>query len=170
MKDIYIKFGSAVVGDSTDSTHVGQVEATSFNHVVRQPRSATSSTAGGHTSERVEFGDVVFTKDIDTSTVHLLHAACIGTLFPIIEVEFYRAYGGTATSGGQSRVLYYKLIMKNVIVSSVSTVIGPDGLPAETFTLKPSAMSWAYNKHKIDGSSAGVVTKQWNLATNTPTI
>ena len=44
MKDIYIKFGSAVVGDSTDSTHVGQVEATSFNHVVRQPRSATSST------------------------------------------------------------------------------------------------------------------------------
>lgn len=171
MKDIYINFSSGVVGDSTDAGHAKQVEATSFSHVVHQPRSATSSSAGGHTAERVEFGDVTFTKDIDTATPHLLHATCMGTLFPEVTVEFYRAYGGTSTgSTSNSRVMYYKLVMKNVIVSSVTTVIGPEGLPAETFTLKPSAMSWAYDKHNIDGSKAGPVTKMWNLAKNTPTL
>jgi type VI secretion system secreted protein Hcp len=63
--------------------------------------------------------------------------------------------------------MYYKLDLKNSIISSVSTSIGSEGLPVETFTIKPAVMKWTYTPHKIDGSTEGVLTKQWSLMTNT---
>jgi type VI secretion system secreted protein Hcp len=95
MKDIYVNLTSAKInGESRDKDNPKWVEVSSYNHIVRQPKSATSSSAGGHTSERVEFGDLIFTKDIDSATPFLMHASCIGTLISDIEVRFYRAYGG----------------------------------------------------------------------------
>lgn len=172
MKDIYVDFGSstAIKGDSRDSKHPGTVEVSSFNHIIHQPKSATSSSSGGHTAERVEFGDLVFTKDIDLATPPLMAATCSGTLVKDINIYFYRAYGGNTAAGTQSRVCYYTLVLKNTIISSVTTSIGAEGLPIETFTLKPSAMSWKYVEHKPDGTSSANITKQWNLATNTATL
>lgn len=172
MKDIYVDFGSStsIVGDSRDSKHKGSVEVSSFNHYIHQPKSATSSSAGGHTAERVEFGDLVFTKDIDQATPPLMAATCSGTVVKEINIYFYRAYGGNTAAGTQSRVCYYTLVLKNTIVSSVTTSVGAEGLPIETFTLKPSAMSWKYVEHSLDGSSPKNLVKQWNLQTNTPTL
>jgi type VI secretion system secreted protein Hcp len=173
MKDIYVDLTKAAInGESRDKDNLKWVEVSSYNHIVRQPKSATSSSAGGHTAERVEFGDLIFTKDIDSATPFLMHAACIGTLISEIEVRFYRAYGGLSvgtsnTTTPNTRVLYYKLKLKNSIISSVTTSIGAEGLPVETFTIKPAVMQWAYTPHKIDGSSDGVLTKQWSLITNT---
>jgi type VI secretion system secreted protein Hcp len=172
MKDIYVDFGSstAIKGDSRDSKHVGTVEVSSFSHIIHQPKSATSSSSGGHTAERVEFGDLIFTKDIDLASPPLMAATCSGTVVKDITVYFYRAYGGNTAAGTQSRVCYYTLVLKNTIVSSVTTTIGAEGLPVETFTLKPSAMSWKYVEHKLDGTSSANITKQWNLQTNTATL
>ncbi len=171
MKDIYVDLRKASInGESRDAVCASWVEVASYHHVVQQPKSATSSSAGGHTSERVEFGDLVFTKDIDSSTPFLMHASCMGTVISEIEVRFFRAYGGTSVGAGgtNTRVMYYNLFLKNSIISSVSTAIGAEGLPVETFTIKPAVMKWGYTPHKIDGTSLGVVTKQWSLVTNTP--
>jgi type VI secretion system secreted protein Hcp len=174
MKDIYVDLKKAsIFGESRDAQNLKSIEVSSYHHIVKQPKSATSSSAGGHTSERVEFGDLVFTKDIDSATPFLMHASCMGTIISDIEIRFYRAYGGTSvgsTGGGgaNTRVMYYKLLLKNSIISSVSTAIGSEGLPVETFTIKPAVMQWAYTPHKIDGTSEGVLTKQWSLVTNTP--
>jgi len=168
MKDIYVNFGDASIkGDSRDAAHVGQVEVTSFSHVIQQPKSATSSTAGGHTAERVEFGDLVFTKDIDIATPALMAACCSGTVIKKTVIQFFRAYGGNTAGGAQSRVMYYQLTLANSIVSSVATSIGAEGLPIETFTLKPSAITWDYAGQKIDGSPGDKLSKSWSLATNT---
>ncbi|MES2089610.1 MAG: type VI secretion system tube protein Hcp, partial [Pseudomonadota bacterium] len=78
MKDIYIEFkSSAIKGDVRDSVHgsnaaVGQnskptIEVDSWAHLIRQPKSASASTAGGHTSERCEHDEMVFVKDIDSA-------------------------------------------------------------------------------------------------------
>lgn len=79
MKDMYIEFkNSAINGDVRDAVHVsnsatGQnskptVEVDSWSHVIRQPKSASASTSGGHTSERCEHEEMVFVKDIDSAS------------------------------------------------------------------------------------------------------
>lgn len=171
MKDIYIDFKAGTIkGDSRDKDHVGQVEATSFSHEIFQPKSATSSTAGGHTAERVEHGELKFTKDIDYATPALLAACSSGTIIKDVNVDFYRAYGGSAADGSQTRKKYWNIQLKNVLVASVETNIGSNGLPAETFTLKYSAIQWSYDEIRVDGSNGQKMTKQWNLQTNTPTF
>jgi type VI secretion system secreted protein Hcp len=171
MKDIYVDFKQgAIKGDSKDKTHAGTVEVTSFGHTIRQPKSATSSTSGGHTAERVEHGEIIFTKDIDFATPALLVACSSGTVLKEVEVHFYRAFGSTAATGAQSRKKYWALKLKNVIVASVSNSISGEGLPAETFSLKYSAIEWTYDEIKVDGSQGNKMTKQWNLETNTPSF
>ena len=75
MKDIYVKFskplnGKDIKGESRDAG-TGEAhpapwfEATSWQHFIRQPKSSTASTAGGHTAERCEHGEMIFTKDLD---------------------------------------------------------------------------------------------------------
>lgn len=171
MKDIYINFGAgAIKGDSRDTGHTGQVEATSFSHSIFQPKSATSSTAGGHTAERVEHGEMIFSKDIDFASPALLVACSSGTLIRDVEISFYRAYGGNTAQGAQTRKKYWFIRLKNVIVASVSNSVSGEGLPGETFSLKYSAIEWSYDELKIDGSNGQKMTKQWNLQNNTPTF
>jgi type VI secretion system secreted protein Hcp len=61
MKDIYVKFDSpAIKGESQDKDHKDWIEVSSWLQSITQPRSATASTAGGHTAERCEHADMVF--------------------------------------------------------------------------------------------------------------
>ncbi|HEY0822018.1 MAG TPA: type VI secretion system tube protein Hcp [Rhizobacter sp.] len=171
MKDIYVDFkAGGIKGDSKDKDHAGTVEVTSFSHEIRQPKSATSSTAGGHTSERVEHGEMIFTKDIDFASPALLVACSSGTVIKDVEIHFYRAFGSNTAGGSQNRKKYWAIKLKNVIVASVSNVISGEGLPGETFSLKYSAIEWSYDEIKVDGSQGNKMTKQWNLQNNTPTF
>ena len=96
MKDIYVKFGKPlngkeIKGESRDSgtgtTHKAPwFEVTSWTHFIRQPKSATASTAGGHTAERTEHGEMLFTKDIDKATSKLFRASSAGTVTPCASI------------------------------------------------------------------------------------
>ena len=78
MKDIYVKFDSpAIKGESQDKDHKDWIEINSWSQAISQPRSATASTAGGHTAERCEHRDMVFTKDLDVVSP-LLYQQMIG--------------------------------------------------------------------------------------------
>ncbi|PPE67698.1 Hcp family type VI secretion system effector [Caldimonas caldifontis] len=174
-KDIYVEFkGSDIKGDSRDSKHKDTVEVYTWSHVVRQPKSATASTAGGHTAERCEHGEMTFTKDIDGATPKLLQACSAGTIIGDVVVYFYRAHGGKnnvgSPSGTQSRHQYLKVELKNVIVSSVAPTVNGEGVPSETFTLKYSAVRWTYDELNITGDKSGKVniTGAWDLAKNVP--
>lgn len=72
MKDIYVEFRGKykVDGESRDSEHKGWLEVNSWSHNIRQPKSATSSSVGGHTAERVEHSDMVFVKDLDATSLN----------------------------------------------------------------------------------------------------
>ena len=169
MKDIYVKFDGAteLQGDSTDTKHANEIEVTSFKHFVRQPKSSSASSAGGHTAERTEHGEMLFTKDIDRASSKLFRAASAGTLYPKVYITFYRAYGGkSSTQTSQSRIDYYKVVLEDVVVSSVETNIGDGELPAETFGLKYGKITWEYKQHKMDGSSASTGIAGWDLRRN----
>jgi type VI secretion system secreted protein Hcp len=55
--DIYLQI-DGIKGESADSTHPGWIELTSAEWGVSQPKSATASTAGGHTAERCELRSI----------------------------------------------------------------------------------------------------------------
>lgn len=178
-KDIYVDFhskGGDIKGDSRDTKHKDTIEVYSWSHLVKQPKSASASTAGGHTSERCEHGEMIFTKDIDGATPKLLQASSAGTIINDVVVYFYRAHGGKNSVGGpaatQTRHQYFKVELKNVIVASVQPTVSSEGIPQETFSLKYSAVRWTYDELNIAGDKAGKVNIQgaWDLAKNAPTF
>jgi type VI secretion system secreted protein Hcp len=177
MKDIYVEFvGSDIKGDSRDSKHKDTVEVSTWSHSMRQPKSATASAAGGHTAERVEHDEMVFTKDIDGASPKLYQACSSGVVINDVTVYFYRAFGGQNSTGNpsstQNRHQYMKIELKNVIVASVTPSVSGEGIPSETFSLKYSAIRWTYDELNIDGTKTGKVNIQgaWNLAKNTPNL
>ena len=128
MKDIYVEFkGSDIKGDSRDAKHKDTVEVYSWSHTMRQPKSATASAAGGHTAERVEHGEMLFTKDIDGASPKLYQACSSGLVVNDVIIYFYRALGGRNSTGNpssnQTRHQYLKIELKNVIIASVSPTV-----------------------------------------------
>jgi len=176
MKDIYIEFGSSadIKGETNDAKHkaANAVEVSTFSHLIRQPKSATASSSGGHTAERVEHGELIFSKDIDKASTKLFQACSAGTIYPSVVIYFYRAVGGSNTTGtsANNRVNYLKIELKNALVSSVATSVSEEAIPSETFGLKYSSIRWTYNQSKIDGSgiesSGNNIQGSWNLANN----
>ncbi len=173
MKDIYVVFkNSDIKGETRDAKHASEyaIEIGSFEHLIQQPKSAASSSSGGHTAERTEHGEMVFTKEIDAASTKLWQASSAGTVYKDVEIHFYRALGGQdKTQGATKRIKYLEIKLKNVVVSSVSTnIVSGKELPTETFGLRYSAVMWTYNEAPLDGATQKNVNVQgsWNLKTN----
>lgn len=161
MKDIYVKFsGPDIKGESQDQDHKDWIEVKSWAHGIIQPRSATASSAGGHTAERCEHEDMVFQKDLDLVSPQLFQACSSGQTFATVTVDFMRA------DGDGKRVKYLEIQLKNVIVSSIHPSIPAAELPVETFALKYAAIQWRYTQQKISGGQGGTSQGAWSLTKN----
>lgn len=79
--DAYLQI-DGIQGESADAQHPGWIECGSVNWKLHQPRSATASTAGGHTAERAELPDVTFTKLCDLSSPILAQSCATGKTIP----------------------------------------------------------------------------------------
>ncbi len=164
MKDIYVKFGSpAIKGESQDKDHKDWIEVNSWHHTIVQPRSATASTAGGHTAERCEHGEMIFAKDLDVVSPLLYQHASGGSTFDEVTVEFYRA------DGEGKRVRYLEIKLKYVLIASVTPSVVSQGVPSETFSLKYAAVQWKYTQQKIGGNQGGNSQGAWSLTKNDKT-
>ncbi len=164
MKDIYIKFGNpAIKGESQDKDHIDWIEVSSWNHLIVQPRSVTASTAGGHTSERTEHGEMTFVKDLDVVSPLLYQHASGGSTFDEVTIDFLRA------DGEGNRVKYLEIKLKYVIIASISPQVVSEGLPTETFSLKYAAVQWKYTQQKVGGNQGGVSQGAWSLTKNDKT-
>jgi type VI secretion system secreted protein Hcp len=166
MKDIYVQFtkqggSKEIPGESLDEMHKGGkwMEVSSWNHQVTMPKSATSSTAGGHTSERSEHSEMVFTKDIDKSSVYLWEAVSAGYTYDV-EIQFFRASGTVRTQ-------YLTIKLTSAIVSRVATTIPTEGLPVETFAVKYAKVVWTHKGSTTAGAAnVGNDIGGWDLALN----
>lgn len=165
MKHIFLKFeggDTKIEGESRDDKHAKWIELESWSHSIMQPRSATASTAGGHTAERCEHGDMVLVKDIDSTSPSLWLACSQGDTFKKVTIEFYRA-------SGKEPVKYLEIVLNNALVSSVSPSVVGEGLPSETFTLKYASVKWTYTVQSIEGKKGASNPQMWSLAKNKAT-
>nr|WP_288355239.1 type VI secretion system tube protein Hcp [uncultured Pseudomonas sp.] len=164
MKDIYVKFnGPNITGESQDKDHKDWIEIDTWSHKIVQPRSATASTSGGHTAERCEHGEMLFSKALDVVSPLLYQHASGGTTFDEVVVEFYRA------DGEGKRVRYLEIKLKYVLIASVNPSVESEGIPSENFSLKYAAVQWTYTQQKIAGNQSGNSKGAWSLTKNDKT-
>ncbi|MFJ1470075.1 Hcp family type VI secretion system effector [Massilia orientalis] len=157
--DVYLQI-DGVKGESSDSQHTGWIECQSVTWRLHQPKSATSSTSGGHTAERAELSDVSFTKLCDLASPILAQHCAMGKTIPKAKFEFFRA------DGQGDRVKYYEVELDNVVIGdiaqSVSTAIGM----VDQIGMKFSKVKWRYTQQRIAGGAGGNTAGGWDLATN----
>jgi type VI secretion system secreted protein Hcp len=158
--DVYLQI-EGIKGESRDDKHKEWIEVTGVHWGVHQPRSATASTAGGHTAERVAMSDISFSKLADLSSPILAQTCAAGKTIPTAKFEFFRA------DGSGTRVKYFEIELANVLIGMVKPHLGGDeSYLGETVNLKFSKVSWAYTQQRINGGIGGSTVGGWDLATN----
>src|ERR1700741_2979814 len=100
--DVYLQI-DGIKGESTDESHAGWIECTSAQWGVSQPKSATKSTAGGHTAERCDMRSISITKLADLASPILMQNCAAGRTLPKGRLEFMRA------DGQGERIKYYEV-------------------------------------------------------------
>lgn len=157
--DVYLQL-DGIKGESVDSDHAGWIECTSAQWGVSQPKSATASTAGGHTAERCEIRSISLTKLADLASPLLMQNCAAGRTLPKAKLEFLRA------DGQGDRVKYYEVELKNVLIGSVNQSVHQGDILQDTISLKFSSVRWMYTQQKIAGGAGGNTSGGWDLSTN----
>ncbi|USX28647.1 type VI secretion system tube protein Hcp [Oxalobacteraceae bacterium OTU3CINTB1] len=157
--DVYLQI-EGIKGESTDDRHKDWIECKSVTFGVDQPKSATASTGGGHTAERCEHRDIVFSKLADLSSPILLQTCSAGRTIPKARMEFMRA------DAQGERVKYFEIEIENVLIGAVSPAVHEGDILTEEVALKFSKIKWRYTQQKITGGAGGNTSGGWDLASN----
>jgi len=157
--DVYLQI-DGIKGESMDDKHKDWIECTSVNWGVSQPRSATASTGGGHTAERCEHKEVVFTKLADLASPILLQTCSAGKTIPKAKLEFMRA------DGQGERIKYFEIELENVLIGAIMPKVEEGSIIQEQVGLKFSKIKWKYTQQKVSGGAGGNTSGGWDLATN----
>ena len=156
--DVYLQI-DGIKGESKDDKHKDWIECSSVHWSMSQPKSATSSTCGGHTAERAEFSDVNLTKAADLASPILAQHCAMGKTIPKVVIEFMRADGGTT-------VKYYEVVLENVIIAMCAQGVSPGDVMQEQLGLKFGKVTWKYCQQKIAGGAGDNTAGGWDLSTN----
>jgi len=157
--DVYL-YIDGIKGESNDDRHKDWIECKSVSWSVDQPKSATSSTGGGHTAERCEHSDIVISKLADLSSPILLQTCAAGKTIPRAKFEFMRA------DAQGERVKYYEIEIENVLIGAVSPAVEEGDILSEDVALKFSKVKWKYTQQKISGGAGGNTSGGWDLSAN----
>jgi type VI secretion system secreted protein Hcp len=157
--DVYLQI-DGIKGESMDDKHKDWIECKTVAWGVTQPKSATASTGGGHTAERVEMTDIQITKLADLATPVLLQTCAAGKTIPKAKLEFMRA------DGNGDRVKYFEIQLENVLIGHVAPQVGEGSFMHEEVGLKFSKVKYMYTQQKVSGGAGGNTSGGWDLATN----
>lgn len=157
--DVYLQI-EGIKGESTDSTHAGWIECTSAQWGVTQPKSATASTAGGHTAERCDLRSISITKLADLASPILMQNCAAGRTLPKARIEFMRA------DGQGERIKYYEVELENVLIGAVNQSVHEGDILQDCVSLKFSKVRWKYTQQRLAGGAGGNTSGGWDLSTN----
>jgi type VI secretion system secreted protein Hcp len=157
--DVYLQI-DGIKGESRDDKHKDWIECESVGWSITQPRSATSSTGGGHTAERAELSDISFVKLADLASPILAQTCAAGKTIPKARFEFMRA------DGDGERVKYYEIELENVLIGHVAPSIGTGKIMFENVSIKFSKVKWKYTQQKVTGGAGGNTSGGWDSASN----
>lgn len=159
--DAFLKV-DGVDGESTDDKHKSWIEILSFSAGATQPASATRSSSGGASAERVDLHDFSIVKALDKASPKLFEACCTGKHFKEIKIELCRA--------GGDKVKYMEYKLEEAIVHSIrpgGSSHGAETLPLEEVSFDYGKIQMTYTQQKrADGSGGGSVPAGWDATAN----
>jgi len=157
--DVYLQI-DGIKGESMDDKHKDWIECTGVHWSISQPKSACSSSSGGHTAERCELSDILFRKLADLSSPILMQTCAMGKTIAKARFEFMRADGNGVP------IKYFEIDMDNVLIGQVTPGIEDGGLLTESVGLKFARVKWKYTQQKIGGGNGGNTAGGWDASTN----
>lgn len=159
--DAFLKI-DGIPGESTDDKHKDWLEVIAFGHHMEQPASATASSAGGATAERVNHGTFDVVHLLDKSSPKLAEACCTGRHLKEVVLELCRA--------GGDKLTYAEVRLEQVVIARVESAGTPastQGFPTEKVSFSYGRIKWKYVVQKrADGQGGGNVVGGWDLTTN----
>lgn len=159
--DMFLKIddNAKIKGESTDKTHKDSIDVLAWSWGMSQSGTTHLGTGGG--AGKVNVQDLSFTKHVDKSSPELMKACCAGTHFDKAQLIVRKA-------GGDEPVEYLKILMEEVLVSSLSTGgSGGEDRLTENVTLNFAKVKVEYQQQgKKGGKEGGKVEMGWNIAEN----
>ena len=157
--DAYLKI-DGIPGESTDDKHADWIEVVGYEYGATQATSATASSAGGASSERVNLSDFSIRKVVDKASAKG-HVTAMATL---------------VNRAGGDKVTYLTITMEEVVVSSVKFLGNMDAgndaadvsdLPKEEVKFNYARIKTEYVQQKRgDGQGGGKVVGGWDRTKN----
>lgn len=154
--DIFLKIDE-IKGESRDSKHKDEIEVLSWQWGMKQSSTMHSGSGGG--AGKVSVRDLLITKYVDCASPNLAVFCSIGKHFSEAVL--------VARKAGGNPLEYYRLTIKDVIISEVS-VGGSGGLDriSETVALSFSEYKIDYVPQKADGSGSAAITQGFSVTKN----
>jgi len=153
-----------VKGESTITGHISDMELLSYSIGVSNPVQPSPSNVG-RTSGRPNFGEMVVSKKLDSTSVLLSFYCAQAKNLGKVSLYLVRQ---DSEGANQEDLTYMTYDMEQTLISSVS-VGGSGDIPIETVTLNYSKITWTYIPQKDDMTAEGAVPKYWDQSTNTGT-
>lgn len=154
--DMFLKM-DALVGESVDKTHKGEIQILAFSFGATQ--SGTTHMGGGGGAGKVNFQDISFTKYIDKSTPLILQTVANGKHFKEATL--------TVRKAGEHPLEYLKIKLNEILVSSYSSGgSGGEDRLTENVTLNFAKIDLTYTPQKADGTGDVGIVMNYDIAAN----
>jgi type VI secretion system secreted protein Hcp len=156
--DMFLSLGSDIPGESQDQTHRDQVDVLAWSWGMSN--SGTTHVGGGGGAGKPSFQDISLTKYVDKSSPLLMLRSANGTHIPKATLYVRKA--------GQTTIECIKIVMTDVLVTSVSTggSSGEDRL-TENISLNFAKMEFDYVPTNTSGSADKAIIFKWDISNNT---
>jgi type VI secretion system secreted protein Hcp len=152
--DMFLKLGD-IKGESIDSKYKNAIHVDSMSWNIDQG-TANHSGSGG-SSGRVEVGSIVLHKALDSSSPALRALCSQGMVFP-------EAFVVKRKAGGKVPLEYYRLTIKNVLISSLHLHLGSEGQPdTEILALSFTEFVEEYVPQNAEGSGNAAIRHGFNI-------
>jgi len=157
--EIFLKIGS-IKGEADVVGFEDQIEVVGISWGVNQ--SGGRPSQAGKESSRPSVRDLVIYKYVDAATPILWADCCTAKIIPKARLTFRKA-------GGPDAVDFFKIDLKDVIVSDVQT----DNLPGEHRMIEAVSLNFAefemeYSPQAQDGSAGATINSGYSIETNRP--
>jgi len=154
--DMFIKIGS-IEGESKDKDHKGEIDVLAWSWGASQ--SGTFHQGGGGGAGKANVQDLSFTKWVDKSSTELLMALVTGKHIDEATLIVRKA--------GKKPLEYIKIVMKKLMVTSVSTGgSGGEDKLTENVTLNFAKVEVEYLPQKDDGTGDSAMTFTFDIEAN----
>jgi type VI secretion system secreted protein Hcp len=147
LADAFLKI-EGIAGESIDEFHTGWIDVQTVGGGIARP---TDLTAAHWDALRV-------IKPIDKSSPLLFRACASGELIPRAILEWVR--------GQPERRRYYRIVLENVLISSVQTSATAGDTPTETVDLVFGKMTWTYTELNQAGLPLADHRAYWDVLRN----